>query len=351
MVERNWGMDSRGAVRGRARRTRASLAFILAVLLSGTIAGCGPAPVDTEGMNLDNEARLAAIPEGAVKVTPAQEQVPPVLHSSNWRQPQPLEGPVNSAGAEDSPFITPDGAEFYFFFTPDLDIPVEKQFYDLTTGIWACRRDPASGKWSDPGRVVLGARTSLDGCQVVDGDTFWFGSVRTGNVGDIDIYLASRRDGLWTDIRNAGRVLNRDYDIGEFHVADGGATIYFDSDRPGGQGSRDIWVTRRRGDGWTEPENLGPGINTADFEGQPFLTPDGKELWFTGLDRDGYGGSAVFRSLLGEDGAWGPAEVVVSGFAGEPCLDGQGNLYFVHHLWRGGKIVEADIYVAERSGQ
>lgn len=325
------------------------------VLLTTGLSGCGPGDGQSGlDLALDNTARLAAIPASAAKITPAQDPMPPTLHSSERLPPQPLEGPIDTAGAEDSPYVTPDGAEFYFFFTPDLNIPLQSQVTDGVTGIWVSRRDPETGGWSDPVRVALGASTCLDGCEVVWGDTMWFGSVRVGNIGEIDIYTARRTGGsgsgpaaaAWGDIRNAGQELNKTYDIGEFHITADGDTLYFDSDRPGGFGGKDIWVMRRQGNAWSEPENIGPGVNTAAFEGQPFVTADGNELWFTGMDRAGYGGTAVFRSVRSEDGTWGPAEVIVSGFAGEPCLDARGNLYFVHHLWRGDKIIEADIYVS-----
>ena len=47
-----------------------------------------------------------------------------------------MEGPVNTAGAEDSPFVTPDGQTLYFFFTPDVRVPAEQQLLDGVTGIW-----------------------------------------------------------------------------------------------------------------------------------------------------------------------------------------------------------------------
>jgi len=49
---------------------------------------------------------------------------------------------VNTPGGEDSPFITPDGATLYFFLTPDVSIPVERQLFDGVTGIWASIRLP-----------------------------------------------------------------------------------------------------------------------------------------------------------------------------------------------------------------
>lgn len=72
--------------------------------------------------------------------------------------------------------------------------------------------------------------------------------------------------------------------------------------------------------------------------------PDGTELWFTRI----YNGSpAIYRSRL-VIGRWTEPELIISNFAGEPTLDREGNLYFVHHFYKDGKMIEADIYVARR---
>ena len=59
------------------------------------------------------------------------------------------------------------------------------------------------------------------------------------------------------------------------------------------------------------------------------------------------GSPAIFRSkkVMGE---WATPELIVSNFAGEPTLDSKGNLYFVHHFYRDGRMIEADIYVAKK---
>ncbi len=151
--------------------------------------------------------------------------------------------------------------------------------------------------------------------------------------------------------RNAGKQLNRDLDIGEFHIMPDGRTLYFDLERKGGYGGRDIWVSTLTGDGtWDGPANLGPSVNGPGNETRPFVTSDGKELYFTGDSRFNLPGPAVFRSRRQPDGSWGKAEEIISCFAGEPCVDKAGNLYFVHHFFSAdlGTMIEADIYVARR---
>lgn len=294
-----------------------------------------------------------AVPADAAKGTPATDPYRPVVHSDAWETPVPMEGPVNTAGAEDSPFIAPDGDTFFFFFTPNVSVPVEKQLLDGVTGIWWTRR--ANGSWTEPERVVLGDGVSLDGAECLQGDTLWFGSVRAGNIGAVDVYTARYADGRWTDVKNAGEPLNGQYDIGEFHVTDDGNTIYFGWSPLGTDNSslwtsnRTIWVSRRVNGAWQAPILLGPGVNGGTLQDQPFITPDGGELWYTGISRLGYIGPAVYRCVRQPGGEWGPAEEVVSNFAGEPTLDGRGNIYFVHHYYTtGGRMLEADIYVARK---
>ncbi len=280
--------------------------------------------------------RLEVIPDSAVKITPQTDLFPPVLRSDEWESPVPMPGPVNTAGAEDSPFISPDGNRFFFFFTPDLHIPIEKQLGDKETGIWWSKN--INGTWTEPERIVLGTLQSLEGDEFVANETMWFGSVRTGNLGEIDVYTASYDDGHWTDVKNAGQQLNVQYDIGAFCFTPDASALYY------GKGG-DIWECTKATDGWNEPkkvQNLDGVLN----KDQPFVTPNGKELWFTGQSRLNCTGPALFRSNL-TSGLWGPPQEIVSQFAGEPTLDADGNLYFVHHyVTKNISLIEADIYVA-----
>ncbi len=178
------------------------------------------------------------------------------------------------------------------------------------------------------------------------GETLWFGSVREGNYRDIDLWTAKMIDGRWTDWANAGELLNKTYQIGELHVSVGGSEIYCGSARPGGKGQSDIWVTRNVNGRRQEPENV-TAVNTEGHEGQPFLSEDGNELWFTRLTP----GPSIWRSLK-VNGEWQPPEEVLTNLACEPTLDAAGNLYFVHHRWDNAlnQVTEADIYVCRRKG-
>ncbi len=308
-----------------------------ALLLASGCDGGTPAPPTI--------TRAESLPADAVKSTPESDAHPPVLHGDEYAPPVPVAGGINTAGAEDSPFVTPDGATMYFFFTPDVRVPPEKQLLDGVTGVYVSHR--SGDTWSDAERVPLqdADKLSLDGAVAVDGDMMWFASAREGNYRGVDMWTAKWRDGSWRDWENAGEQLNADYQIGEVHYRHDGEGLYFHSDRPGGQGGYDIWATSRSGDGWTTPVNLA-AVNSMDTEGWPFVSEDGRELWFT---RFYMGTPAVFRSNLGPSG-WETPELIVSQFAGEPTLDNDGNLYFVHHYFRDSVMIEADIYVARPVG-
>lgn len=229
------------------------------------------------------------IPDTTIKMTPEADLYPPILHSNDYEEPVPLPGTVNTAGAEDSPFIPRDINEFYFFFTPDVTVPVEKQLLDGATGIYMAQM--INGIYTDEKRILLHNRDklSLDGCTFIKGNTMWFCSAREGYTG--------------------------------LH-----------------------WFTAEFVDGeWANPVNI-EIVNSESNEGIPYITPDGKKLWFNRLY---FGTPAVFRSKR-VNGQWQELELIISQFAGEPTLDSNGNIYFVHHFYIDNEIIEADIYVAYR---
>lgn len=84
--------------------------------------------------------------------------------------------------------------------------------------------------------------------------------------------------------------------------------IYFVSNRPGGYGGRDIWVSEKIGGHWTEAENLGPTINTPYDEDSPYMLPDGMTLYFSSQGHENMGGFDIFISTISEDGFWSTPE-------------------------------------------
>jgi len=321
------------------------LTISIILMMSLMIAGC--TEDKDEGNGEENEkigyptdTRYSKIPQEAVKMGPGGDPHPPVLHSDLFSEPVPLPGPVNTAGAEDSPFILPDGNTLYFFFTPDVTVPPEKQLLDNVTGIWVSKR--TAGGWTEPERVWLQepGKLALDGAPFVEGDEMWFASAREGYTG-VHMFTAEMVNGSWTNWEYAGDLLNVQYEMGEMHRV--GDTIYFHSGRAGGKGGYDIWTTTLANGSWAEPVNV-EEVNSVESDSLPWVNEDETEMFFT---RTYLGTPGIFRSVK-VNGTWSEPEMILSSFAGEPTLDDEGNLYFVHHYYRDGEMVEADIYYCER---
>ncbi len=283
-------------------------------------------------------SREDAIPDDAVKITPDTDLFPPILHSNDWFDPVPLAGDVNTAGGEDSPFIPIDDNTFYFFFTPDVSVPAEEQVADGATGIY--QADLINAETFNVKRIVLqdDDKLALDGCPFVRGDTIWFCSAREGYTG-LHWFKAEKVDDGWTNWQLAD--FKSDYAVGEFHIHND--MLYYHSLRNGGMGSYDIWQSKMINGNWLSPVNI-TTINTTELDGYPFIKADGSELWFT---RTYQGTPAIYRSIKTND-SWSEPELIISQFAGEPTLDLDGNIYFVHHFYDNGVMLEADIYIAKK---
>lgn len=128
---------------------------------------------------------------------------------------------------------------------------------------------------------------------------------RPGGMGSCDIYYARKAGEGWSEPVNLGPPVNSAAWESQPSVSADGKTLYFTSNRDGNIGLMDIWVTRRVREGqWSVPENLGPVINTEGREMAPFIHPDNKTLFFTSSGHPGMGGLDLFYSLRDESGQW-----------------------------------------------
>ncbi len=278
--------------------------------------------------------RESKIPKNAIKLSPETDLYPPILNSQEYETPIPLTSPLNTAGIEDSPFIKEN--KLYFFFTPDATTSPNKQLLDEVTGIYVS--EFANGAWGKPKRIFLTdpGKLALDGCEFVEGGTMWFCSSREGYEG-IHWFTVEYKENNWTNWQNSD--FPSKYQIGEIHINND--ELYFHSSLSGGKGGTDIWISKKLNGQWQKPENL-QTINSDEDEKQPFLTQDGNELWFTRIYK---GAPAIYRSKK-INRSWQTPELIVYQFAGEPTLDSEGNIYFIHHYFKNGKMIESDIYIA-----
>ncbi len=181
----------------------------------------------------------------------------------------------------------------------------------------------ASSEWSEPVNLGPVINTSaLDGNAGLspDAHTLYFVSNRAGGLGNNDIYVSERQclPCEWGTPFNLGSPINSDAVEGAPTISDDGRMLFFFSARAGGLGGADIYVSHRvstgaDGDVWGAPVNLGPDVNTAGAENGSYYVREGGEpnavLYF---NRTPAGGSLdVYRVALSNDGEpLGPAVAV-----------------------------------------
>jgi Tol biopolymer transport system component len=194
------------------------------------------------------------------------------------------------------------------------------------------------GEWSSATRVEDSAGTdatfntpSLDGCPFIspDGKTFYMASNRPGGLGGIDIWVSTRAsDGdPWGAPANLGAPVNSSANDFCPTIARDGKTFYFVSNRPGFCGGDDVFASRVRPDGWDDPVNLGcdsaGGPNSSGNEAGPFPINEphaGPSIYFSSTRA---GTSDLYRSES-HGGAFGPAVLIAE--LSSPAQDGQPNL-------------------------
>ena len=140
-----------------------------------------------------------------------------------------------------------------------------------------------------------------------DGQSYYFTACqRKDGYGKCDIYFSKRIGEKWTKPVNIGKPVNSKYWESQPSISADGQRLFFVSDRPGGKGQLDIWVSKLQNDGsWGKPINPGDSINTPFKEMSPFIHPDGKTLYFSSDGWIGMGGDDLFVThQMGNDTTW-----------------------------------------------
>jgi outer membrane protein OmpA-like peptidoglycan-associated protein/tetratricopeptide (TPR) repeat protein len=118
-----------------------------------------------------------------------------------------------------------------------------------------------------------------------------------------DICTSTNNNGTWSEITSVSSKVNNDKSWeSQPTVSSDGKTLYFISDRKGGYGGYDIYVTYKQDSGWSAPENMGPNINSPGNEKSPFIHTDDQTLYFSSTGWPGVGGYDIFYSRKDKDG-------------------------------------------------
>ncbi len=194
-----------------------------------------------------------------------------------WTEPAPL--PFSGTAARDGdPFLSPDGSRLFFWSTrPTGDGAAPPQSSDL----WVVERRADS--WGAPqplGPPVNDASGEPFPAVAADG-TLYFGSPRPGGRGAVDLYRSRPNASGYGVPENLGITINSPATELDGYVSPDQGVLVFASDRPGGHGNLDLYVSHRIVGGWSPARNLGRGVNGPDDEFCPQVTPDGRVLIFS----------------------------------------------------------------------
>ncbi len=131
------------------------------------------------------------------------------------------------------------------------------------------------------------------------------GRRRPGNLRE-DFYVSYYAGDGWTEATGIGAPLSSELNEGAPSITADGSMIFFTAcNRDDGLGSCDIYFARRHGNSWGEPVNLGAPVNSASWEAQPSISPDGETLYFASNRSGGQGNMDIWYSVLDQDGNWG----------------------------------------------
>ena len=205
---------------------------------------------------------------------------------------------------------TPESGEYWPSLTADETFLLYTKRIQRQEDLYYSQK--IDGKWTT-GRPFEGLNTpGNEGLQTIsaDGRTLIFTACnRQDGLGSCDLYLVEINANYFSRPVNLGASVNTKAWDSQPSLSADGQTLLFASERGGGIGNRDIWMTNRKKNGkWSTPVNLGSNINTSGGEQAPFMHPDGQTLYFMSTGHPGMGGFDLFMSKKQADGSWGKAQ-------------------------------------------
>ncbi|MEY2760439.1 MAG: hypothetical protein RLZZ96_339 [Bacteroidota bacterium] len=163
-----------------------------------------------------------------------------------------------------------------------------------------------AGGWTVPQKIDIPGYEQMSkgkneyGYLTMDGKAILLAFSRKKNSEDDDIYVSFLENGKWTRPMDLGDGINSKYSETTPFLSADGKTLYFSSDRPGGQGSQDIYMTRRLDDtwqNWRKPQNLGPPVNTDEYDAYYSISAKGDYAYFMSA-KGSLGKKDLFRLAL-----------------------------------------------------
>ncbi|HEX9959665.1 MAG TPA: hypothetical protein VGB00_01870, partial [Pyrinomonadaceae bacterium] len=196
------------------------------------------------------------------------------LENGKWTKPETAE--FSGRFYDKEPMLSTDGKRI-FFASERPNGRDEKANFD----IWTAEKTEKG--WSEPKN--LGANVNSSGSDnypsVAADGTLYFASVRADGRKDNDLYRSRLINGEYQKAENLGDVVNTPATEADPFVAPDQSYLIICSDRAGGAGEGDLYISFNQNGKWTAPQTLGANINTAAYEYTPLVSPDGKTFYFS----------------------------------------------------------------------
>lgn len=189
------------------------------------------------------------------------------LENGKWTTP--LTAPFSGKFYDKEPMLAPDGKRMFFASTRPNDRDENANF-----DIWMAEK--AGKSWTEPKN--LGAKVNSSGYDnypsVAADGTIYFASVRIDGRKDNDLYRSRLVNGEYQPAENLGASLNTDATEADPFIAPDQSYLIFCSDRKGGAGEGDLYISFNERGKWTAPQSLGANLNTAEYEYTPLVFKD-----------------------------------------------------------------------------
>jgi hypothetical protein len=194
-----------------------------------------------------------------------------------WTNPVTL--PFSGVYRDLDPAFSPDGSRLYFSSWRPLD----EAAHDTSNAADTWYTDRTSGGWSSPVRLAspVNSRDVDMYPSATSRGVLYFDSFRSRPSRRLVYRAEPRSDGTFGEPELLDPTVNADSGASNFFIDPQERYAVFGSVRPGGAGAMDLYITWRRGAAWTTPRNLGPRVNTSGTEFCPFVSHDGRYLFFT----------------------------------------------------------------------
>lgn len=215
--------------------------------------------------------------------------------------PKNLGDSVNTDALEYYPSFTIDDS--LFVFTRRNPGNIREDFYKSTlTSKGYSKAELIKGDInSEPSKGALNISQ--------DGDWLLFaGNIPGQGYGDFDLYISYNTPSGWSEAINLGGNINTNFIETAPSLSPDKNALYFSSNRPGGYGGYDLYVSYRVNGKWQPAINMGPQINTKGDEMAPFIHADNQTLYFTSNGLPGYGGTDIYLVHKTGEKSWGTPE-------------------------------------------